>query len=131
MGLRERYIGTYVSAESASNYIDANGIISAANSIISELEEFSNLANDVSNAGADLNASNLSIDGSDFSPKVEELVTAIKTQHGNMTGDLEGIIAKAESVYNDKQDQLNADAKARDEAAAEAARIASMKSRSN
>lgn len=131
MGLRERYIGTYVSAESASNYIDANGIISAANSIISELEEFSNLANDVSNAGADLNASNLSIDGSDFSPKVEELVTAIRTQHGTMTGDLEGIIAKAESVYNDKQDQLNADAKARDEAAAEAARIAAMKSRSN
>ena len=63
--------------------------------------------------------------------KVEELVTAIRTQHGTMTGDLEGIISKAESVYNDKQDQLNADAKARDEAAAEAARIAVMKSRSN
>ena len=43
MGLRERYIGKYVSAESASNYIDANGIISAANGITSELEEFSHL----------------------------------------------------------------------------------------
>ena len=43
MGLTARYIGRYVSAESASNYIDANGIINSANNIKTELEEFSNL----------------------------------------------------------------------------------------
>ena len=129
MGLTARYIGTYVSAESASNYIDANGIISAAGDIITELEEFNNLATDVRNAGSDLNVDTLSIDGTDFSPKVEELATAIGQQYNSMVGQLEQIITAAETAYNNKQDALNADARARD--AAEAARIAAMKSRSN
>ena len=45
MGLTARYIGRYVSAESASNYIDAAGITSAANDIIAELGEFNNALN--------------------------------------------------------------------------------------
>lgn len=129
MGLTARYIGRYVSAESASNYIDAAGITSAANDIIAELGEFNNLASDVEKAGGELNVETLSIDGTDFSPKVEELATAIGQQYNSMVGQLEQIITAAETAYNNKQDALNADARARD--AAEAARIAAMKSRSN
>lgn len=129
MGLTARYIGRYVSAESAANYIDAAGITSAANDIITELGEFNNLASDVEKAGGELNVETLSIDGTDFSPKVEELSTAIKQQYNSMVEQLETIITAAETAYNDKQDELNADARARD--AAEAARIAAMKSRSN
>lgn len=129
MGLTARYIGTYVSAESASNYIDASGIISAAGDIITELEEFNNLASDVRNAGGDLTVDTLSIDGKDFSPQVENLATAIEQQCVSMSDQLEQIISAAETAYNNKQDALNADARRRD--AAEAARIAAMNSRSN
>ena len=59
MGLTERYIGRYVSADSASNYIDAKGIIESANNIKTELEEFSNLSGDVRIAGSDLTPSTL------------------------------------------------------------------------
>ena len=129
MGLTARYIGTYVSAESASNYIDASGIISAAGDIITELEEFNNLASDVRNAGGDLTVETLSIDGKDFSPQVEDLATAIEQQCESMGEQLKQIISAAETAYNNKQAALNADARARD--AAEAARIAAMNSRSN
>ena len=40
MGLTPVYVGTYVTAESASNIIDAEGIISGANSVKSQLSEF-------------------------------------------------------------------------------------------
>lgn len=130
MGLTARYIGTYVSAESAANYIDAAGIASAAKDIITELEEFNNLASDVRKAGGDLTVDTLSVDGKDFSPQVENLATAIEQQCVSMSDQLEQIISAAETAYNNKQDALNADARARD--AAEAARrIAAMNSRSN
>ena len=129
MGLRERYIGTYVSAESASNYIDAQGIINSANNIKTELEEFSNLSSDVKNAGSDLNLSTLCIDGKDCSPLVEDVATLITTQYTSMLGNLDQIIAAAENVYNSKQDEYNQIARYRDQQ--EANRRAAMRASSN
>ena len=44
MALLEKYRGTYETAQSAANYIDADGIIKNANKIKAELEEFNNLS---------------------------------------------------------------------------------------
>lgn len=134
MGLTERYIGRYVSADPASNYIDAKGIIDAANKIKSELEEFSNLSSDVRTAGTDLNANTLSVDGSDFSPIVDEVATMITTQYTTMLGNLDSIIAAAESTYNAKQEQYNETARYQDQLEADrraAAAAAAARTRGN
>ncbi|MBQ8534093.1 MAG: hypothetical protein IJ463_00220 [Bacilli bacterium] len=129
MALTERYIGRYVSAESASNYIDAKGIIESANSIKTELEEFSNFAGDVKTAGSDLTPKTLCIDGLDCSPLVEDVATLITEKYTTMIGNLDSIIAAAEKVYNTKQDEYNQSARYRDQQ--EANRRAAMNSRSN
>jgi hypothetical protein len=85
MALTERYIGRYVSAESASNYIDAKGIIESANSIKTELEEFANFAGDVKTAGSDLTPKTLCIDGLDCSPLVEDVATLFQYAIKNET----------------------------------------------
>lgn len=129
MGLTERYIGRYVSADSASNYIDAKGIIESANNIKTELEEFSNLAGDVKTAGSDLTPKTLCIDGLDCSPLVEDVATLITDRYTTMLGNLDAIIAAAEQIYNAKQDEYNQSARYRDQQ--EANRRAAMASRGN
>ena len=129
MGLTERYIGRYVSADSASNYIDARGLIESANNIKTELEEFSNLSGDVRIAGSDLTPSTLCIDGLDCSPLVDEVSNLIKDKYTTMLGNLDEIIASAESVYNAKQEEYNQSARYRDQQ--EANRRAAMNSHSN
>ena len=114
MALMERYIGTYVSAESAANYIDAQGIINAANSIKTELDEFSNLSADVKKAGSDLNPNTLLFDGEDFSPVVDDIAASITQNYTSMVANLDQIITAAESVYNSKQEELNQIARYRD-----------------
>lgn len=129
MALLDRYIGRYVKAESASNYIDAKGIIKYANTIKTNMEDFSLLSNDVKSAGSELTPSTLFVDGEDFSDDVEELGNDIATVNTNIIGDLDSVIAAAENAYNKKQEELNSIARARD--IAEANRRAAMNSRSN
>ena len=129
MALTERYIGRYVSADSASSYIDAKGIIEGANNIKKELEEFSNLSGDVRNAGSDLTPNTLCIDGLDCSPLVDEVATLIKDRYTTMLGNLDEIIAAAERAYNAKQEEYNQSARYRDQQ--EANRRAAMSSYGN
>lgn len=129
MALTERYIGRYVSAESASNFIDAKGIMECANNIKGELEEFSNLASDVKTAGSDLTPKTLCIDGLDCSPLIEEVAALIIEKYTTMLGNLDAIIAAAEQVYNAKQEEYNQIARYRDQQ--EANRRAAMRSRRN
>ncbi|MBQ8534095.1 MAG: hypothetical protein IJ463_00235 [Bacilli bacterium] len=129
MALLDRYIGRYVKAESASNYIDAKGIIKYANTIKTNMEDFSLLSNDVKSAGSELTPSTLFVDGEDFSDDVEELGNDIASVNTNIIGDLDSVIAAAENAYNKKQEELNSIARARD--IAEANRRAAMNSRSN
>lgn len=114
MALTERYYGQYVTAESAAVYIDANGIISAADAIKSELEEFSNLSGDVRTAGSDLTPQTLYCDGADMSGVVEDVAAVITEKYNSMISDLESIKTTAEQLYNKKQDLLNQEARQRD-----------------
>ena len=129
MALTERYIGVYVSAESAANYVDAKGIMKAADEIKTELEEFNNFSSDVRTAGSELNPATLYVDGLDYSQKVEELAAIIVEKYTTMIANLDSIKQAAEKAYNEKQNQLNEDARARDQA--EISRVAAMKTRGN
>ena len=129
MALTERYIGVYVSAESAANYVDAKGIMKAADEIKTELEEFNNFSSDVRTAGSELNPATLYVDGLDYSQKVEELAAIIVEKYKTMIDNLDSIKQAAEKAYNEKQNQLNEDAIARDQA--EISRVAAMKTSGN
>lgn len=115
MALLEKYRGTYETAQSAANYIDADGIIKNANKIKAELEEFNNLSTDVKTAGSDLNADTMYIDGLDCTGMVDKVATGITNSYTSMVANLDEIIAVAEKIYNAKQEEYNQTARYRDQ----------------
>lgn len=129
MGLTERYVGTYVSAESAAGYIDAKGIIDGANKIKRELEELPELARDVKNAGSGLTPDTMFIEGLDCTAMVDAVFNIVSNSYTAMLGNLDEVIAAAEKVYNEKQEQYNQDARRRNQA--EADRRAAESSKEN
>lgn len=122
MGLTPPYRGTYVNAESASNIIDAEGIISGANSVKGELSGLNDLSSSVTRAASQLGPKDLSIDGVGNEEKVNEVTTLISDTASSYEAGLNGIIANAEAYYNQIQEQYNEDAKRRDQIAINNAR---------
>lgn len=83
MGLTPVYVGTYVTAESASNIIDAEGIISGANSVKSQLSELDYLSSAVTSAGNRITAKDLSVDGVGLEEKVGQVTSLINETKSN------------------------------------------------
>lgn len=83
MGLTPVYVGTYVTAESASNIIDAEGIISGANSVKSQLSELDYLSSAVTSAGSRITANDLSVDGVGLEEKVGQVTSLINETKSN------------------------------------------------
>ena len=122
MGLTPVYVGTYVTAESASNIIDAEGIISGANSVKSQLSELDYLSSAVTSAGSRITANDLSIDGVGPEEKVGQVTSLINETKSNFESGLDGIITNAENYYNQIQEQNNEEARRRDAIAIERAK---------
>ena len=122
MGLTPVYVGTYVTAESASNIIDAEGIISGANSVKSQLSELDYLSSAVTSAGSRITANDLSIDGVGPEEKVGQVTSLINETKSNFESGLDGIITNAENYYNQIQEQYNEEARRRDTIAIEQAK---------
>ncbi len=122
MGLTPVYVGTYVTAESASNIIDAEGIISGANSVKSQLSELDYLSSAVTSAGSRITANDLSIDGVGPEEKVGQVTSLINETKSNFESGLDGIITNAENYYNQIQEQYNEEARRRDAIAIEQAK---------
>lgn len=122
MGLTPVYVGTYVTAESASNIIDAEGIISGANSVKSQLSELDYLSSAVTSAGSRITANDLSIDGVGPEEKVGQVTSLINETKSNFESGLDGIITNAENYYNQIQEQYNEEARRRDAIAIERAK---------
>ena len=122
MGLTPVYVGTYVTAESASNIIDAEGIISGANSVKSQLSELDYLSLAVTSAGSRITANDLSIDGVGPEEKVGQVTSLINETKSNFESGLDGIITNAENYYNQIQEQYNEEARRRDAIAIEQAK---------
>ena len=122
MELTPVYVGTYVTAESASNIIDAEGIISGANSVKSQLSELDYLSSAVTSAGSRITANDLSIDGVGPEEKVGQVTSLINETKSNFESGLDGIITNAENYYNQIQEQYNEEARRRDAIAIEQAK---------
>lgn len=122
MGLTPVYVGTYVTAESASNIIDAEGIISGANSVKSQLSELDYLSSAVTSAGSRITANDLSVDGVGPEEKVGQVTSLINETKSNFESGLDGIITNAENYYNQIQEQYNEEARRRDAMAIEQAK---------
>ena len=117
MGLTPPYRGTYVNAESASNVIDAEGIINGANSVKGELSSLNDLSASVTRVASQLGPKDLSIDGVGNEEKVNEVTTLISDTASSYEAWLDGIIANAEAYYNQIQEQYTDDARRRDQIA--------------
>lgn len=126
----EVYHGSYgITAVSASNDIDLDGIISAADAVSGTNDEFSALSNSIGNISANFTPEALYCDGCTVPDNIEEVRNGITTYVGRIDAALESIKSAAEAKYNELQEKYNADAKQREQA--EAARRAALKSNSN
>ena len=125
MGLLGVWSGSYVTAKSARNYIDAENIINDANKIKKELEEIDRLVRDVKKSGSELTKDVLMIDNSDMSGNVEETTIFITNTKETQCAILDEIIARATAEYNEKQEELNKQAQYEDNKAREKAKMTS------
>lgn len=129
MSLMAQWSGNYVTAESARNYIEAESIISDANKIKSELEEINNLVRDVKKSGSELTRQVLLIDDKDMSGNIDYTTQFISDTKSNQDALLNEIIARATSLYNEKQEELNRKAQYEEQKAAERARARARRNR--
>ncbi|MBQ8534265.1 MAG: hypothetical protein IJ463_01115 [Bacilli bacterium] len=122
MSLTGVWSGTYVTAKSARNYIDAENIIKDANKIKKELEEIDNLVRDVKKSGSELTREVLLVDDKDMSGNLDETTQFITDTKGNQYAILDEIISRATTFYNEKQEELNRQAQYENQKAAERAK---------
>ncbi len=115
MGLLDPYVGRYVSAESASNYIDARTIISGCNSAISEASYFNTIATKISTTTAVLDVKTLSVDNLTVQGNSDECCNNIISIQNNIIEICDSIITSAEAAYNRIQEQLNQEAYQKDQ----------------
>lgn len=114
MGLLGVWQGTYVTARSATEYIDAPNIISDANKIKGHLDEIDYLVKNVESSGSELTREVLLIDDKDMSGNVEYTASFIKDTKTSQIGVLNQIIQNATTLYNEKQEEFNRQAQAED-----------------
>ena len=114
MGLLGVWQGTYVTARSATEYIDAPNIISDANKIKGHLDEIDYLVKSVESSGSELTREVLLIDDKDMSGNVEYTASFIKDTKTSQVGALNQIIQNATTLYNEKQEEFNRQAQAED-----------------
>ena len=114
MGLLGVWQGTYVTARSATEYIDAPNIISDANKIKGHLDEIDYLVKSVESSGSELTREVLLIDDLDMSGNVEYTASFIKDTKTSQVGALNQIIQNATTLYNEKQEEFNRQAQAED-----------------
>ena len=100
MGLLGVWHGTYVTARSASEYIDAENIIGDANKIKGHLDEIDYLVKSVESSGSELTREVLLIDDKDMSGNVEYTTGFIKDTKTSQVGVLNQIIQNATNLYN-------------------------------
>lgn len=115
MNFLEPYKGRYVSAESASNELDVDCILSGCQSVLSTASNLSDINNKVFNLGCSITPQALSIDGVTVTDNLSECCDGIKNVESYISSTVEAIKEAAISAYNEIQTQLNEDARCMDE----------------
>ena len=110
MGLLQPYQGTYVNAESASGYLDAEGIIAGCDAVDAEASRIGESANAVSSATSGLDKFTLSVNDQTVQGDVDECCTGITNTETNIMNMTSQIREMAETQYNQIQERLNNEA---------------------
>jgi hypothetical protein len=117
MGLLQPYHGKFVTAKSATSDIDVDSILSGCAAVDNEVGNLTNICEDFSNSGNNITPKAFSFDGETVEPMIEQY----KISTSGIADDILGITASireaAINAYNKIQEQYNAEAKARDDAA--------------
>lgn len=112
----EIYKGTYITAESASNYIDVIAITTGCDKINEAGTLFENIGNRLTTISTELNNETLSVGGKTMQGPLEDVASFIK----NVKPDLETVSSEInsalEKALDKKQLELNEIAKAQDAA---------------
>lgn len=103
----EQYHGNYVTAESASNYIDINAIVSGCQNLAENGEGFDYISKKIYSAGDTCNGDALSVDGDTLTDYINEQGSMIGEISTSITSLAEDIINRAYEAYNHLQNQLN------------------------
>lgn len=115
MSLLEPYVGRYVSAESASTKLDVSSILAGCDMVDSESDKLNVVGNKVNDIGDELTLDVLSVDGVGMGEKIVECCNSYFDSYDSIVGSTTQIRETAISKYNQLQQQLNDEARARDE----------------
>ena len=106
MNIEKPYVGKYVTAESASEYIDINEITSSLDKINELGSNLTTIANELSSLGSNLNEKVLSVDGS-YINFINEKLNIFSRITSNIESDAESYRTSSIEAYNKKQVELN------------------------
>lgn len=117
MQILNPYQGVFISAQSASNYIDLNSILNGCDAVDSEASQISKLSNNVLEASTQLDVNTLSVDNATVVGSVEEYCNDIVSVQEGIMSMTSQIREAAINTYNDIQNQMNYNAQIQDQIA--------------
>lgn len=111
----ERYIGTYVSAPHAENYINASSIQAGCSHLTEIAESLGAVIEKLSLANEQCNKDALSVDNATMQDKITLSSTNITEIQGQLEATASNILAALEKALDKKQTELNEIAMAEDQ----------------
>lgn len=114
MGILQPYKGKFVSAQSASSYLDIESIYAGCDAVDTESESMTTITNKMSSITSKLDTNNFSVDGStmlDTSDKCCDDILSVKSSINDATSQIR---SACEAAYNNLQSQLNYNAQVQD-----------------
>ena len=110
----EAYVGTYVSAESATNYIDIVTIQSGCQFMIEESNNFQEAAELLQNAADTCDNEAFSIQGVNMQNTINDCATSLLKYQKDVVDKSNKILKAAQAALDKKQRELNEAAKSLD-----------------
>jgi len=114
----EIYQGTYVSAESAANYIDITTITQGINMLGQAAEEYAEIGSSLIGVSGNFTSEVLSVQGTTMQNSIENCGSSITDIKEKLTNIGNNILEATQKALDKKQLELNEIAKEKDQAAA-------------
>ena len=111
----EKYVGQYVTAEDANEYIDGNTILNSCNLLQDAARKLSDIATACQELKEYLSSANLCIQGTSMEPMIEAYEKSTMDFANTISALADTLNATTQNTLNKKQIQLNEEARAKDE----------------
>jgi len=105
-----RFIGNYVQAESANNYIDMAAINSAIDKICKEIEDLESVKAKIETSTDNFRKENLSFFGKDMEEDLHQMEEKIDENIQKLRDYINALLNGSERAFSKKQDELNSEA---------------------